>query len=202
LLARNPATARFVSAKMATYFMGDAPPPALIERMAKTFLARDGDIAATLQTLYTSPEFARSLKTGVFKDPVHYVFSAMRLTYADLPPIRSPKPVAGMLQQMGQGLYQRPTPDGYPMFKSDWSGSGQMTQRFEIARLIAGAPKPFYRTEGDTEPGALPRMVPLLDANPDLARTLSPATREAIGQARKPVDANTYLLASPEFMRR
>ena len=202
LLARNPATARFVSAKMATYFMGDAPPPALIERMAKTFLARDGDIAATLQTLYSSPEFARSLKTGVFKDPVHYVFSAMRLTYADLPPIRNPKPVAGMLQQMGQGLYQRPTPDGYPMFKSDWSGSGQMTQRFEIARLIAGAPKPFYRIEGDTEPGALPRMVPLLDANPDLARTLSPATREAIGQARKPVDANTYLLASPEFMRR
>lgn len=202
LLARHPSTARFVSTKLAAYFVGESPPPALVARMAKTFLAQDGDIAATLQTMIASPEFVKSLKTGVFKDPVHYVFSALRLTYADMPPIRNPKAVLSMLQQMGQGMYQRPTPDGYPMSQSDWAGSGQMTQRFEIARAIAAAPQPFYRTTEAPEPVALPKATPLLDANPDLLRVLSPATRQAVGQARKPVDANTYLLASPEFMRR
>ena len=66
LLARHPATAHFISAKLAA-FLGDAPPPALVDRMARTFLASDGDIAAVLQTLYASPEFARSLDAGVFR---------------------------------------------------------------------------------------------------------------------------------------
>lgn len=204
LLARQPATAHFISGKLAAYFVGDAPSPALVDRMAKTFLAQDGDIAATLQTLFTSAEFTASLKTGVFKDPVHYVLSSLRLTYADLPPVRNPKAAMAILRQMGQGLYQRPTPDGYPLAMSDWSGSGQMTQRFEIARTIAAAPQVFYRLPDDTQPLVLPRLPNLLTSASEqgLFTTLSPATRDAIAQAKTPADANTYLLASPEFMRR
>lgn len=206
MLARHPATAHFISGKLAAYFLGDSPPPALVDRMAKTFLAQDGDIAATLQTLYASPEFARSLHAGVFKDPVHYVMSSVRLAYADQPPIRNPAAVAAFLRQMGQALYQRQTPDGYPLAMSDWSGSGQMTQRFEIARAIAGAPQRFYRLPTDAEPVTPPRvsnLQALFDTPGDSSLgTLSPATREALATAKKRVDANTYLLASPEFMRR
>ncbi|MNU67128.1 hypothetical protein D3C71_564610 [compost metagenome] len=204
LLARHPATARFISAKLAAYFVGDAPAPALIDRMAKTFLAKDGDIAATLQTLYASPEFAQSLKTGVFKDPVHYVYSSLRLAYADLPSIVNTRPGMNMLRQLGQPLNQRLTPDGYPQARSDWSGSGQMTARFETARGIAAAPQGFYR-EGDGKgPVDLPALPDLYQANAGngLFAGLSSATRQAIEQARSPRDANTYLLASPEFMRR
>ncbi|MGE8672738.1 MAG: DUF1800 family protein, partial [Achromobacter kerstersii] len=109
-----------------------------------------------------------------------------------------------ILRQMGQGLYQRPTPDGYPLAMSDWSGSGQMTQRFEIARTIAAAPQVFYRLPDDTQPLVLPRLPNLLTSASEqgLFTTLSPATRDAIAQAKTPADANTYLLASPEFMRR
>ncbi|MBB1624586.1 DUF1800 domain-containing protein [Achromobacter sp. UMC71] len=204
LLARHPATARFVSTKLAAYFMGDAPPASVIDKMSKTFLARDGDIAAILQTLFTSPEFAQSLKTGVFKDPVHYVYSALRLAYADLPPIVSTRPGMAMLRQLGQPLNQRLTPDGYPQAQSDWAGSGQMTARFEVARAIAAGPQAFYREGDDKGPVELPRMPDLLRENADdgLFARLSPATRQAIAQARTPKDANTYLLASPEFMRR
>jgi len=204
LLARHPATARFVSGKLAAFFVGDAPSPALADRMAKTFLAQDGDIAATLQTLFTSAEFTASLKTGVFKDPVHYVLSALRLAYADLPPMRNPNAAAAIMRQMGQGLYQRPTPDGYPLAMSDWSGSGQMTQRFEIARTIAAAPQVFYRLPDDTQPLVLPRLPNLLTSASEqsLFTSLAPATRDTIAQAKTPADANTYLLASPEFMRR
>jgi hypothetical protein len=44
----------------------------------------------------------------------------------------------------------------------------------------------------------------LLKANAGngLFADLSPATREAIAQAKSIRTANTYLLASPEFMRR
>lgn len=204
LLARHPATARFVSEKLAAYFLGNAPSAQLVDQMAKTFLAKDGDVAATLQTLYASPEFADSLKTGVFKDPVHYVYSSMRLAYADSPPVRNPKAAMSLLRQMGQGLYQRKTPDGYPLAMSDWSGSGQMTQRFEIARTIAAAPLVFYRTQNDPDKVAPPRIGRLLNSITELGlfTNLSRSTRDAIAQAKTPADANTYLLASPEFMRR
>lgn len=204
LLARSPATARHISGKLATYFVGDNPPTSLVGKMSKTFLATDGDIAATLHTLFASPEFAASMQAGVFKDPVHYVYSSLRLTYADMPPILNPKPGIGMLRQLGQPLNQRLTPDGYPMSQSDWSGSGQMTARFEVASAIAGAPQRLYREDGDAAPVSLPRIPDLLKANGGngLFARLSPATREAIAQAKSPRDANLYLLASPEFMRR
>lgn len=203
LLARHPATATFISTKLATYFAGDAPPTTLIEKMSKTFQSSDGDIAATLQTLFQSPEFAQSLKTGVFKDPVHYVYSSLRLSYATLPPIIDPKPAVGMLQRLGQGLYKRLTPDGYPMAASDWSGSGQMTERFEAARLIASDPQTFYR-DGEAQSIDLPSIPNLYRSNLEngLFDNLSTATRKTIEQAKSPKDVNTYLLASPDFMRR
>jgi uncharacterized protein (DUF1800 family) len=204
LLARHPATARHVSGKLAVYFMGDAPPASLVDKMSKTFLATDGDIAATLKTLFDSPEFEASLKKGVFKDPVHYVYSSLRLAYGGMPPILNPKMGVGMLKQLGQPLNQRLTPDGYPMSRSDWAGSGQMTTRFEVASVIAGAPQRFYQEGADRSPVELPRMPHLLKANAGngLFADLSPATREAIAQAKSIRTANTYLLASPEFMRR
>ena len=39
------------------------------------------------------------------------------------------------------------------------------------------------------------------NAGDGLFARLSPATRDTIAQAKNPKDANTYLLASPEFMR-
>lgn len=204
LLSRSPATARHLSGKLAVYFTGDAPPASLVDKMSQTFLATDGDIAATLKTLFDSPEFAASLRKGVFKDPVHYVYSSLRLAYDGMPPIVNPRPGAAMLKQLGQPLNQRLTPDGYPMSQSDWAGSGQMSARFEVASVIAGAPQRFYKEDGDGGPVELPPLPDLLKANEGngLYADLSPATRAAVAQAKSPRSANTYLLASPEFMRR
>src|SRR6267143_1436378 len=52
LLARHPSTARFVSRKLAMFLVADEPPPALVERMAQSFAASDGDIAQVLRTLF------------------------------------------------------------------------------------------------------------------------------------------------------
>ena len=48
-LARHPSTARFVSRKLAVFFVADEPPAALVERMAAEWARTDGDIAAVLR---------------------------------------------------------------------------------------------------------------------------------------------------------
>jgi uncharacterized protein (DUF1800 family) len=180
LLARHPATARFICRKLAVFFVADEPPPALVERMTQTFGATDGDIAQVLRTLFVSPEFRASLGAK-FKDPMHYTISALRLVL-DSRPLPDAQPVIGALARMGQPLFARPTPDGYPLTRTDWASAGQLTARFEIARGIA------YRVPDRLWQGSL--------------ASLSEPTRQALEQAVSPREWNLLLLSSPEFMQR
>jgi uncharacterized protein (DUF1800 family) len=54
-LARAPATARFITRKIALFLVGDKPPPALLQTLARTFERTDGDIAAVLEALFNAP---------------------------------------------------------------------------------------------------------------------------------------------------
>jgi uncharacterized protein (DUF1800 family) len=180
LLARHPATARFVSRKLALFFVSDDPPPALVERMAATFGATDGDIAQVLRTMFASAEFRASLGTK-FKDPLHYALSALRLVLDDRP-LPDAQPVIGALARLGEPLYARATPDGYPLTKSDWASGGQLAARFEVARAIA-----------NRVPGRIWEE-PL--------GSLGPGTRDALARASTSPEWNLLLLASPEFMHR
>ncbi len=180
LLARHPSTARFVSRKLAVYFVADEPPAGLVERMANTFLATDGDIAATLATMFGSPEFRASLGAK-FKDPMHYVVSAVRLAF-DENVIPDAQPVLGAVGLLGEPLYARPTPDGYPLKRTDWASPGQLATRFDVARAIG------YR---------VPYRL-WLDGVPNVG----PATRQAFEKASSVGEWNMLLLASPEFMQR
>src|SRR5919108_98294 len=56
-LAEHPATARFISRKLAERFVSDDPSPTLVESCARTFLSTGGDIAAVMKTLIGSSEF-------------------------------------------------------------------------------------------------------------------------------------------------
>ena len=202
LLARHPATAVHLSRQIATYFVSDNPPDALVQKMAQTFKSTDGDIAAVLSTMVHAPEFTASLKPGVkFKDPVHYVFSAVRLAYDDKV-ILNTQPVQNWLNRLGEGLFNHETPDGYAMTSASWNGPGQMTLRFEIARQIgsgsAGLFKPGVPNAVDQP--AFPLIQNSLYFN-GLRRTLGPATLAALDQAISPQDWNTLFLSSPEFMR-
>jgi hypothetical protein len=90
-----------------------------------------------------APEFSQSLGT-VFKDPVHYAISSVRLMYGDKVIVNA-QPIIGWLNRMGQGLYARETPDGYPMTSAAWTGPGQMSVRFEIARQIGGGAAGLFK---------------------------------------------------------
>lgn len=200
-LARHPATARFVSRRIAMYLVADDPPAALVERMAQAFLASDGDIAATLRAMFKSPEFAASLGRK-FKDPVHYVISAVRFAYDDRP-ILNAAPVIGWLNRMGEGLYGHATPDGYPLTQAGWVSPGQMTTRFEVARAIGSGAAGLFTADGREAQGA-PAFPQLSNALyfKSVQGSLGPATLKGLEQARSPQEWNTFLLSSPEFMNR
>ena len=200
-LARAPATASFVSRKLAVYFVADAPPAALVDRMAATFRASDGDIAATLATLFASPEFAASLGQR-FRDPVHYVVAGVRLAYGDRVVVNV-DPMLNWIARMGEPLYGHETPDGYPLAQTAWSSAGQMTTRFEIARALGAGGAVLFRS-GAGAPLEQPAWPPIA-GSPVVAAlrpTLGAPTREALAQAAAPQDWNTLWLASPEFMNR
>ena len=201
ILSRQPATARHISRELATYFVGDAPPPALVERMAQTFQRTDGDIAQVLKTLFDSKEFDASLGTQ-FKDPMHYVVSAVRLGYADKPVINI-NPMIGWLIRLSEAPYDHETPDGYPIDSGAWSGPGQLAVRFEVAREMGAGQKAFFTPPNRHAEGVAeqPQIQPVVQ-KVSLDGTLAAPTRAVLGQASTPLEWNALFLSSPEFMRR
>ena len=199
-LAAHPATARYVSGKLAAYFVADAPPPALVDRMSQAFVASDGDIAVTLAAMFDAPEFAASLGAK-FKDPMHYVVSAVRLAY-DERPIQNTAPMLGWLARLGELPYNRQTPDGYPLGESAWASPGQMATRFEIARAIGtGSAGLFRRVGASADAPAFPRLASAFYFQ-SIEPTLSASTRAALDRATSAQEWNVFLLSSPEFMLR
>jgi uncharacterized protein (DUF1800 family) len=210
-LAKHPSTARFVSRKIAACFVADQPPPALVERMAQRFLQSDGRIADVLRAMFEAPEFRASLNPGQgkFKDPMHYIVSAVRLAY-DREPIVNAQPLVNALYRMGQAPYNRQTPDGYPLDEAAWASPGQMAVRFEVARQIGGGNANLFRPDG-AAPDPAQQKQAQARALPQLKRqqiqqswqaALSPATRAALDSATTPQEWNAYFLAAPEFMVR
>ena len=198
-IVASPVTARFIARKLCVYFLGDKPPQAVVERTAQAFERSHGDIAATLAAMLSDPQ-AQQFGQG-FKDPVHYVLGATRLAY-DQRVASDVGPVQNWLNQLGQPLYGHETPDGYPVTQSDWSSSGQMNARFEVARTIALGAGVFYKEKGEQRAPrvALTRLDQAYGADSPFSRWPA-AVRQAIAAARTP-DSNLYLLSAPPFMRR
>jgi uncharacterized protein (DUF1800 family) len=170
--------------------------------MAQAFKKTDGDIVSVLLVMFKSPEFGNSLHAkDKYKDPMQFVLSAVRLAY-DTKVVLNTAPIQGWFNRLAQGLYNHPTPDGYPMTAAAWNGPGQLAMRFEIARQIgwnaAGLFKP--PVPDAVERPAFPQIASAFYFNV-VQRTLSASTRAALDQATSPQEWNTLFLSSPEFMR-
>ncbi len=136
-LAAQPQTAHFISYKLAQRFVADDPPPALVDRMAQTYLSSDGDIRQVLRTMVHSPEFwSRANYRNKVKMPLEFVASAFRAT--DTNPT-TPGALAGTLTRMGEPLYQMQPPTGYPMTADHWMNSAALVDRLNFSmQLTAG----------------------------------------------------------------
>jgi uncharacterized protein (DUF1800 family) len=139
-LATSPQTAHFISLKLAQRFVSDDPPPALVDRMAKTFEKKKGDIREVLSTLFHSPEFwADASYRAKVKTPLEFVASAVRATGAD---VDDAMPLARQLNNMGMPLYGAQPPTGYSMKAETWVSSSALLNRMNFAlALTAGRVK-------------------------------------------------------------
>jgi uncharacterized protein (DUF1800 family) len=130
-LATSPQTAHFISLKLAERFVSDDPPQALVDRMAKTFLKKKGDIREVLSTLFHSPEFwdDGNYRAKV-KTPLEFVVSAIRATGAE---VDDALPLTRQLNNLGMPLYGAQLPTGYPMKAETWVSSSALLNRMNFA---------------------------------------------------------------------
>ena len=136
LLATHPATARFVSYKLARRFVADEPPPALVDRAAETFRKTDGDIRAVVKTIVTSPEFASpAARATKIKTPFEFVVSAVRVSGTEVDDARG---LAGRIASMGMPLYQQQPPTGYKDTADAWVSTSGLLARLNLALDLAG----------------------------------------------------------------
>jgi uncharacterized protein (DUF1800 family) len=131
LLARSPQTAHFISWKIAQRFVADDPPAALVDRMAKTFVASDGDIKTVLRTLVASPEFnSKKYFRNKVKTPMEFLASAYRTTLTDP---SNPGALVNTMRQMGMELYHALPPTGYYITADKWMNTSALVDRLNFA---------------------------------------------------------------------
>jgi uncharacterized protein (DUF1800 family) len=162
-LATSPQTAHFVSLKLAQRFVSDDPPPALVDRMAKTFLKKKGDIREVLNTLFHSPEFwDEETYHAKVKTPLEFVASAVRATGAE---VEDALPLTRQLNNMGMPLYGAQPPTGYSMKAETWVSSSALLNRMNFALALTSGKIKGVKADSAQLAGSSPQ--------PDAAATLS-----------------------------
>jgi uncharacterized protein (DUF1800 family) len=159
MLATSPATAKFISTKLAVRFVSDTPPPALVDRMAKAFLASNGDIKTVLRTMFDSPEFwSPEVYRAKVKTPEEFVVSAVRASGAD---VKNAMPLVQALDKLGMPFYGMQTPNGYSWMAEPWVNTGDLVSRMNFALGLSsdrffGVETDWARVLGETGAGIEP----------------------------------------------
>jgi uncharacterized protein (DUF1800 family) len=135
ILCKSPATARFISTKLARRFVADDPPPELVRRMAETFMTTDGDMKEVLRVMINSREFwSPAVYRKKMKTPLEFVASAIRATGTQL---QNPQPIVQALNKMGMPLYQMQPPTGYSTKAEAWMNSDALLDRLNFSVSLA-----------------------------------------------------------------
>jgi len=135
ILASHHSTANFIATKLVRRFVGDNPPASVINRAATTFLKTGGSIRETLRTIISSPEFfSADVYRAKMRTPFEYVAAAMRAVDAETD---ADPAVLGWIARMGQPIFGRVTPDGYPDRAEQWLATGSMLERLNFAVALS-----------------------------------------------------------------
>jgi uncharacterized protein (DUF1800 family) len=181
-LARHPATAKHVAAKLARHFVADEPPPALVERLAKRFLATQGDLKEVTKALVAAPE-AWEAPRAKLKRPGEWVVGMLRAAGITPPDIG---PVMQAHNLLGEPLWRPSAPKGFADESAPWLDG--LTQRLDIANQFA------RRLGAEADPREVFEQA--------LAPIASDETRQAVLRAESRPQAFALLFMAPEFQRR
>jgi len=145
ILARHPATARFIATKLARRFVSDTPPASLVDRAAATFIRTNGQIGEVVRTIVTSPEFfSNAAYRSKVKTPFELVTSTLRALNA-LPDATQRTALA--VRQLGQPIFGKETPNGYPDVADAWLNTGAILNRINFGTMVAAGQIPGVRLD-------------------------------------------------------
>jgi uncharacterized protein (DUF1800 family) len=151
ILAKSPATAHFISFKLARRFVSDSPSKALVDHAAQVYLKTDGDIREVLRSIITSPEFfSQHAFRSKVKSPFEVVVSAARALNAA--PDSTPRS-AQVIAYLGQPIFGHQAPNGWPETGESWMNTGAILNRINFGMAAAAG----------RLPGADIRALPALD---------------------------------------
>ncbi len=206
-LALHPATARFISTKLARRLLADEPPPEIVARATAAFLATSGDISAVLRVILLGGLAAPAAPVAAkFKRPINFVTAALRQLNAETD---AGPAVHEYLLHMGQPYFSWPTPDGYPDRAAPWSGN--LLPRWQFALALVRGEIPGTTVALAESATADPAAA--VDALGDrlFGQPLAPAQRDALLSALRSAGATAAelpaivaagLLAAPAFQWR
>jgi len=187
MLAVHPATARHVSLQLARHFIADAPPPTLVQRMAKAWLDSEGHLPTVYRAMLDD-DAAWQPDARKFKTPDDFCVSALRACGLSGQDVLA---MAVRLQaQLGQPVFQPRSPAGFGDVAADWGGPDALFKRVQAAQAIA---ERLPDSQGIT-PLALGGMA--------LGSGLDAQTAAALRRAESVQQGVALLLASPAFQWR
>ncbi len=181
-LARHPATARHVAAKLVRHFVSDEPVPALADKLAKRFMATDGDLREVAIALVSAPESWDTAHRKL-KRPGEWIVAALRAVNVAPPEIG---PLMQAQNLLGEPLWRPAAPKGFADEEATWIDG--LAQRLDVSNELA------RRFAGRVDPAAA--------AETALGPLASDETRTAIRRAESRPQALTLLFMAPEFQRR
>jgi uncharacterized protein (DUF1800 family) len=201
ILSQHPSTARYISTKLARRFVADDPPPALVERMAQTFLKTGGDLRVVMQTMLTSREFfSEGAWQSKVKSPLEAVAGAVRALDV------YPKDTFALVQkvtEMGEPLYGKESPNGYKDSAEAWLSTSNVMARIDFARTLIHGSIPGVPVDMNPFAGkdatAISRA--LLHRDPS-GQTLAAIQQGLQDRQPEPSLIATLVLSAPEFQRR
>ena len=175
-LAGHPATVARICRKLATKFVCDEPPEALLQTMAAAWRRTGGQIAAVLTAMVDGPEFTRASRPKV-RTPTEDVVATYRaLGVVPRRPRRDSDAANEIVWQcyhLGDGPHSWPRPDGPPVTNDAWSTPNRVLASCHVHYRMAGGWWPATGTGLPAAASWLPerrlRMAALVD---HLCRTL------------------------------
>jgi len=181
-LAAHPATATHVATRLAYHFVADAPPPALVERMARVFRDTGGDLKEVAKAMVSSDQ-SWSGPPSKLKRPGEWVVAMVRATgITQVDPARF---TAGQ-ELLGEPVWRPPSPKGFPDDEASWiDGVGR---RLDVANNFA------ERVAGQADPQEIIENV--------FGSEVSSEVKQAVGRAESRQQALALLFMSADVQRR
>ncbi len=149
IIARQPATARFIARHLYDFFVADevqvpawqttpARDPAAVNVLADAYLQSNYDIRSVLRVLFNSGFFKdESVWYARVKSPVEVVVGTMRLVGDHLTPAPGIESLVGAAGGMGQILMNPPSVEGWHGGK-EWINSGALVNRVNFVANRVG----------------------------------------------------------------